>query len=555
MIIAGRDDLFVDRPQVLERGALRLRRWGTWLALLAGFIGLMVVVGYLTRTAGVVRLSGRLPPMYPNAAIGLIFGAAAVLGSNRRGPLRVVAAGGALGIGVIGAVSLSLHIAGAEPTWFEGFFPDDFVDATTPIGGRPAPETCLAFILLAVALGSLVLQRWSRLGQALAIAGASVGLSATLGYLIGVDRSVLGGHLYVGMALHTGLGIALVGVAAICARPNIGFTAQLLDGGIVGGVSRRVTAAVAVAPALLLVVGDVLANVLPDEELSRSVYSVLQVAVLSAAVLIPAAVIGRTERQLREELDAARRRDEHQGDIDTLVEAVTAEMTITAPEIDDWEIGMRYQPATGHLAGDSVQVHVRSEPHPATLVALVDVAGHDVYSAVVAYGLRAHIGALWESGADLHTIVASANAKVHRRRTIATAVFIVFEPGTYSVEMVNAGHPAPLHFRSGVMTEWARSGPLLGLREAQHGVAVFEVLPDDLVVLYTDGVTEARSPEGHQIGEEFIHRLIGARQAEAAATIAAACVDAAVGHARSRLNDDVLVIAARRLRTDGIGPG
>ncbi len=546
----GSDDLFVDRPQVLERGALRLRRWGSWLASLAGIVGLMVVVGYLTRTAGVVRLSGRLPPMYPNAALGLILGAGAVLGCNRRGALRVAAAGGALGIGVIGAVSLSLHIAGAGPTWFEGLFPDDFVEATTPVGGRPAAETCLAFILLAMALGSLVLRRWARLGQAFAVAGASVGISAALGYLIGVDRSRLGGHLYVGMALHTGVGIALLGIAAICVRPNVGFTAQLLDGGLVGGVSRRVTAIVAAAPALLLVAGDVLANVLRDEELSRSVYSVVQVAVLSAAVLIPAAVIGRTERQLREQLDAARRRDEDHGDIDTLVEAVTAEMTITALEIDDWEIGMRYQPATGHLAGDSVQVHVRNEPHPATLVALVDVAGHDVYSAVVAYGLRAHIGALWESGADLHTIVASTNAKVFRRHTIATAVFIVFEPGSDSVEVVNAGHPAPVHLRSGVMTEWTRTGPLLGLRTAQHAVGVFEVLVDDLVVFYTDGVTEARSPEGHELGEEFVHRLINARQTEAATTIVDACVDAAIEHARSRLNDDVLVIAARRLRND-----
>lgn len=289
---------------------------------------------------------------------------------------------------------------------------------------------------------------------------------------------------------------------------------------------------------------------LPDQELSRSVFSVLQIAVLSAAVPIPAAVIGRTERELREQLDAARRWDEDHGDIDTLVEAVTAEMTITAPELADWEIGMRYQPATGHLAGDSVQVHVRYEPHPATLVALVDVAGHDVYSTVVAYGLRAHIGAPWESGADLQTIVSSANAKIYRRCTIATAVLVVFEPHAQSVEVVNAGHPAPVHFRSGHKTEWTRTGPLLGLREARHAVSVFDVLPDDLVVFYTDGVIEARSPEGDELGEEFVHRLISARQAEAAMAIADACVDAAVEHARSRLSDDVLVIAARRLRPD-----
>ena len=518
------------------------------LAWVAGVIGAAVAFGYLTRTGSIVKLSSGLPPMYPNAALGLICGAVAVLGSRRNGPWRLVAGVGAGVVGAIGSVSLGLHIAGAERTWFEGLFPGDFVRATTPVAGRPAVETCLAFVLLAGALVSLVLRRAPLLGQAFAVAGASVGFSAVAGYVLGVDRSDLGAHLvYVGMALHTGIGIALLGVAAVCVRPNVGFMAQLLDGGISGGVSRRVTLVVAVAPALLLVAGVSLARVLPTEALSQSVFSVLQVAVLSAAVLIPSAVIGRTERQLRDELDTARRRDEHRSDVDSLVEAVTAEMTITAPDLPGWEIAMRYQPATGHLAGDSVQVHVRQQPRPATLLALVDVAGHDVYSAVVAYGLRAHIGALWETGADLCTVAASVNAKLLRRHTIATAVLVVVEPGAESVEVVNAGHPAPVHVRSGHQTHWNLTGPLLGLPQATHDVRVYDILPGDLVVFYTDGVIEARSPDGHQLGEEFIYRLIAARQTDPAATIADACVNAAIEHARSRLSDDVLVIAARRL--------
>jgi len=501
----------------------------------------------VTRTAWIVRLSPGLPPMYPNAAIGLICGSVAVLGSCRTGLWRVVAAVGVVGLAVIGAASLGLHLAEAEKTWFEGLFPVDFVRATTPVGGRPAPETCLAFLFLAVALMSLVLRRAPLLGQAFAVAGASVGLSAVAGYLLGVDRSSLGvDFVYVGMALHTGIGITLIGAGAVCVRPNVGFAAPLLDGGIAGGISRRVTLVVAIAPALLLATGVALGRLLPTEALSQSVFSVLQVGALSVAVLIPSAVIVRTERQLRDELDTARRRGEHRGDLETLVEAVTAEMTITTPELPGWEVAMRYRPARGHLAGDSVQVHFRQQPRPATLLAVVDVAGHDVYSAVVAYGLRAHIGALWESGADLGTVVSSANAKLVRRNTIATAVFVVVEPGSESVEMVNAGHPAPIHVRSGHQTLWTRTGPLLGLPHAAYEVQAFDTMPGDLVVLYTDGVTEARSPDGHQLGEELIYRLIAARQAETAAMIADALCDAAVEHARSRLRDDVLVITARR---------
>ena len=270
MYAAGDPSIVVDRPQVRERSALRIERWGVRLAWVAGVIGAAVAIGYLTRTGSIVKLSSGLPPMYPNAALGLICGAVAVLGSRRSGPWRLVAGVAAGVVGVIGSVSLGLHIAGAERTWFEGLFPGDFVRATTPVAGRPAVETCLAFVLLAGALVSLVLRRAPLLGQACAVAGASVGFSAVAGYVLGVDRSDLGGHLvYVGMALHTGIGIALLGAAAVCVRPNVGFTAQLLDGGISGGVSRRVTLMVALAPALLLVAGVSLARVLPTEALSQ----------------------------------------------------------------------------------------------------------------------------------------------------------------------------------------------------------------------------------------------------------------------------------------------
>jgi phosphoserine phosphatase RsbU/P len=86
---------------------------------------------------------------------------------------------------------------------------------------------------------------------------------------------------------------------------------------------------------------------------------------------------------------------------------------------------------------------------------------------------------------------------------------------------------------------------LLGLPHAAYDVQASATEPGDLVVFYTDGVTEARSPDGQQLGEEFIHHLINLRQSGTTATIADACVDAAVEHAQSRLKDDVLVIAAR----------
>lgn len=537
----------LDQPVERTASALRLETAALVLAAGAILIGLAVLLGYAVDNDAIVRLSPSLPPMYPNAAIGLACGGIAIIASRGRRSVRAVAGVAAcvlLGIGVVGLVR---NLQKAGPTWYEVLFDEDVVTPTTPVGGRPVAETCVAFIFLGIACVSLVSRRFPLVAQASSAAGAAVGLAAVVGYVLGVDRSSLGASLvYVGMALHTGLGIALVGTAGVLAKPYVGFTAQLLEGGASGSLIRRLTLAVAIVPVGLVLIGAVISALLPNDDLAQSVFSVVQVGVLGCVVLVPAALITRTERQLRDQLDTVRRRDEHQGDVDTVVQAITGEMRVVVPEIPGWEIGMRYRPATGHLAGDSVQVHERELPEPATLVAVLDIAGHDAYSAVVAYGLRAHIGALWEHGAGLAEIAGSLNDKVVRRQTIATGVLIAVTHRAGTIEVVNAGHPPPIHVRSGRMTTWERTGPLFGLEGATHHPRSVTVDRGDVLAVFTDGLIEVRSAAGEQLDEHLLHRVITSRGHESADAIADACVNLALQHADSRLRDDALVIVARK---------
>jgi serine phosphatase RsbU (regulator of sigma subunit) len=69
---------------------------------------------------------------------------------------------------------------------------------------------------------------------------------------------------------------------------------------------------------------------------------------------------------------------------------------------------------------------------------------------------------------------------------------------------------------------------------------------DDLVVLFTDGVSEARRPGGDILGSEAVYRLIAHWAHEGPATVVATCVDAARLHAGLRLPDDALIFALRR---------
>jgi serine phosphatase RsbU (regulator of sigma subunit) len=537
----------VDQPVERTASALRLETVALALSAAAIVIGMAVLLGYTIGNEGIVRLSPSLPPMYPNAAIGLVCGGVAIVGSRGHRAMRAVAGASALVLLGIGVVGLVLNLQKAGPTWFEYLFDEDVVASTTPVGGRPVAETCVAFIFLGIACVLLVTRRWPLLAQASAAAGASVGTAAVVGYVLGVDRSSLGaGLVYVGMALHTGLGIAIVGIAAVLVKPYVGFTAQLLEGGASGALIRRLTLGVAAVPVALVVIGATISALLPTDDLAQSVFSVVQVGVLGCAVLVPAALITRTERQLRQELDSVRRRQEHRGDVDTVVQKITGEMRVVVPEIPGWETGMRYRPATGHLAGDSVQVHERDLPEPATLVAVLDIAGHDAYSAVVAYGLRAHIGALWEHGATLAEIAESLNEKVVQRQTIATGVLMTVTHRTDTVEVVNAGHPPPIHVQSGRVTTWERTGPLLGLEGATHVARSVEIGRGDVIAVITDGLIEVRSAAGDQLDERLLHRVLTSREHESADAIADACVNLALQHADSRLRDDALVIVARK---------
>lgn len=485
--------------------------------------------------------------MYPNAALALFAGALAIVGAQwDRRASRAIAATAAWVVTGIGAIGLALNVAGAGRTWFEALYPNEFVVPTTAVGGRPVIETCIAFVLLGSSFILSSVRRAPIVGQALAFAAAAIGFTAVVGYAVGVDRRAAGSGLYVGMALHTAVGITALGLAAIMVRRPIGIVAVLFDGGVTGTMSRRLTAVTSATMLLILTTGLLIYRFLPTTPMAQSAFMVLQVGTVGAMVLLPSAVFVRTERELRDRLDASRRHTEDIADVDTMVESITAEMSISSPAVPGWVIGVRYEPAWGHLAGDSLQILDAVTPGGSTLLALFDVAGHDAHAALVAYGLRTHIAALWERGAGLCEIAASANQKLVRRQTIATAVLMRFPHDGATVEVLNAGHPPPVHFRRRHPQRWAATGPLLGIAGAVHSVHTTPVNAGDLIVLCTDGLEEARGPDRRALGGERLLELVAACTQETPQRVADALVDAALEHAGRRLSDDALVVVLRK---------
>ncbi len=119
-------------------------------------------------------------------------------------------------------------------------------------------------------------------------------------------------------------------------------------------------------------------------------------------------------------------------------------------------------------------------------------------------------------------------------------------PGRIAVRFACAGHPPPLILRGGEVESFSPSGMILGAVPKPRISSYDAILSrGDAVVLYTDGVLEARSPTGEFFGEERFRKLIagcaGCTAEETAARIEREVLDFQDGEPR----DDVAVLVLR----------
>jgi len=116
------------------------------------------------------------------------------------------------------------------------------------------------------------------------------------------------------------------------------------------------------------------------------------------------------------------------------------------------------------------------------------------------------------------------------------------------VRYVNAGHNPPIVLRAdGRVERLPRTGILVGWdAEAPYGEGAVTLTPGDLLVAFTDGVTEARDPDGGEFGEERLLEIVSARRhADAQAVLDAvrSALDAFVADAPT--HDDCTLVVAR----------
>lgn len=147
---------------------------------------------------------------------------------------------------------------------------------------------------------------------------------------------------------------------------------------------------------------------------------------------------------------------------------------------------------------------------------IADVSGHGTPAAVVmaiTHSLaHAFPGPVQPPGHLLSYVNRKLASGVTPPGTFVTAFYAIYDPATRTLEYASAGHPGPRWWRAGSARPVALTGgaslPLgiIGDADYEHASQTFS--PGDVLLMYTDGITEAFSPSGEMLGNERLDDLI-----------------------------------------------
>ena len=220
----------------------------------------------------------------------------------------------------------------------------------------------------------------------------------------------------------------------------------------------------------------------------------------------------------------------------------------TEPRIPGLELAAVNRPAGGDLliGGDFYDVFPLGGDEWGLV--LGDVCGKDVEAAAVTALVRWTVRATAAGSAGTERVLEALNETIRQHETerFCTMVFARLRPEgrSWHLELGVGGHPPPLLVRDGEVTPLAGGGPLVGvLRDARFPEQRLELRPGDGLVLYTDGVTEARRGSDF-FGEQRLHASVAAHGGDPRAVVDG-LLDDVTTYGQGRSSDDVAILALR----------
>ncbi|MEO1084128.1 MAG: PP2C family protein-serine/threonine phosphatase, partial [Acidobacteriota bacterium] len=182
-------------------------------------------------------------------------------------------------------------------------------------------------------------------------------------------------------------------------------------------------------------------------------------------------------------------------------------------------------------------------------LAIADVAGHGVSCSVLTAYTKAAVAehaVAGRSAVDALRSIRRLFSRLETTRALVTLLVAVWDPERRTLQVASAGHPHLLLVAAdGVREVGASSPPLCSGLPARDRQVEVETRSGDVVVLYTDGVVEAASPTGQQLGfERWPELLPDLRPLPSADILAALIADVDRHRAGRPAGDDVSALVA-----------
>jgi serine phosphatase RsbU (regulator of sigma subunit) len=191
-------------------------------------------------------------------------------------------------------------------------------------------------------------------------------------------------------------------------------------------------------------------------------------------------------------------------------------------------------------------------PNSRSLVVVGDVAGHGIASAIITGAAKAACqSAIDVLGANLtpSALLVSMNrtlCSMTREQLSMTSIAALFDPVTNTMTVANAGHPFPILVRNSITHPIMAEGPPLGAGpDSAYEDSKVEIRRNDLLLYFTDGVSECENAKGEQFSERRLRSIVQREAASGAVAVRTTVVNALDAFRGTHpASDDLTIVVA-----------
>jgi phosphoserine phosphatase RsbU/P len=183
-------------------------------------------------------------------------------------------------------------------------------------------------------------------------------------------------------------------------------------------------------------------------------------------------------------------------------------------------------------------------------LAIADISGKGIPAALLMASLQASVRGQSHGTGDVAALMTNVNRLVYEAspaNRYATFFYAQFDPRTRRLTWSNGGHNPPILLRGGEVIRLETGGPVVGLfpRSSYEQDAIL-LRAGDLLIFYTDGMSEAENPAEEEWGEDALISAARACAQEAPVEMIASIMNAADAFASGApQHDDMTLVIAR----------